>query len=532
VKNRLLILAACVGLALLWSTGLNAPFVYDDKVEVVGNPTIRIFSEYSAILLYNVSRPVLIATYALNWTLGGLNPIGYHALSIAIHIVNVVLVGLLLNRVGARTSPRWSPTLGWMIALVWGAHPMTVQCVTYITGRSDALCATFWLAASLAWLKGRSRQTLLWVAAALCTKELALMLPIWLCVLRRPAGREKRTIAGACGLIAAGAALRVGVMGWPFLPPQRSLPVQWAAQGEVTARYLALWLVPFGQSILHDPVIDGPRLLVSGALSAVAAVLTGLALRSVWRAWRGNTETPPIALGWLLIVCWLAPSAALPLKELMAEHRAYLIGVPLLTAVGLGLSRARMLVPGVVTLLAMNSTVTVLQNHLWNSEVRLWSAAAQTYPASALTRFGMADALRFSQEWAEAEQQYRKVLKLDPSNEDAAINLGIVLAEQGHSDEAREQWNAIVRGNRESCSAHNNLGALAARTGDRLQAMNEYNSALHWCPGNPVALVNLGDLFWERGDTQAARSYYERYLTVLPHGAEAERIRLRSGPAD
>ena len=57
MKTRALIVAACAGLALLWSTGLNAPFVYDDKVEVVGNPTIRIFSEYSAILLYNVSRP-------------------------------------------------------------------------------------------------------------------------------------------------------------------------------------------------------------------------------------------------------------------------------------------------------------------------------------------------------------------------------------------------------------------------------------------------------------------------------------------
>ena len=540
MKSRLLIFAACAGLALLWSTGVNAPFVYDDKIEVVGNPTLRIFSAYSAILLYNVSRPVLIATYAVNWTLGGLNPIGYHVLSIAIHCVNVVLVGLLLNRLstrigaqtGARTGSPWPPALGWMIAILWGAHPMAVQGVTYITGRSDALCATFWLAASLAWLNGRQRQTLLWMAAALCTKELAVTLPIWLCVLRRPTGGERRTIGIAVGMIAVGVALRVGVMGWPSLPPQRSLPVQWAAQGEVTARYLGLWLLPYGQSILHDPVIDGPRLLVSGAQSGVAAVLTGLSLRSVWRAWRSNSETPALALGWLLLVCWLAPSGALPLKELMAEHRAYLVGVPVLAALVLGLVRARMLVPGVVTLLAMNSTVTVLQNYLWNNEVRLWSAAAQTYPASALTRFGMADALRFSQQWTEAEAQYRTVIAMDPTHEDAAINLGIVLAEQGRTDDARAQWDAVVLANRESCSAHNNLGALAARSGDRLQAMNEYNSALHWCPGDPVALVNLGDLFWERGDTQSARSYYARYLTVLPHGAEAERVRLRIGPPE
>ena len=37
-----------------------------------------------------------------------------------------------------------------------------------------------------------------------------------------------------------GAALRVHLMGWPVLPPQRSYLVQAWAQGEVTLRYLLL----------------------------------------------------------------------------------------------------------------------------------------------------------------------------------------------------------------------------------------------------------------------------------------------------
>lgn len=517
-------LAGVLALGALWAAGLHAPFVYDDKVEVIGNPTIRVFTDLGAILRYNVSRPLLIATYAVNWALGGLDPVGYHALSIVIHLVNVVLAAKVVRQVLGRV-PSLLPqaeALGWMAAVLWGAHPMAVQCVTYITGRSDALCATFWLAASLAWLRGRTRATLLAVAAAIATKELAVMLPLWLVMLRWPRGREWRVPAALVALLAAGAALRVQLMGWPFLPPQRSYLVQAWAQGEVTTRYLLLWVFPWPQAVLHDPALIGNRLGIGSALTALALVATAAS------AWALRARPPALAaLGWLLVVCWLAPSGVLPLKELMAEHRAYLVGLPVLTAACLGLRRlGRVAYP---LALAAAAAATLAQIHTWNDEVRLWSAAARTYPQSAQTAYGEADALRFAGRWADAEAGYRRVLALAPDDEDAAINLGIVQAEQGRTDEARATWQGVIARNKRSCGAHNNLAALAARSGQRAEAMTEYTSALHWCPGDPVALVNLGDLFWERGETTSARACYTQYLDVLPHGAEAERVRARLG---
>ena len=57
-------------IAIMWglySKILHAPFVYDDKIEVIGNQTIRFWSEWEDILLYNPARALLQITYAYNF---------------------------------------------------------------------------------------------------------------------------------------------------------------------------------------------------------------------------------------------------------------------------------------------------------------------------------------------------------------------------------------------------------------------------------------------------------------------------------
>lgn len=512
--------------ALVWATGVHAPFVYDDKIEVIGNPTIRVFTEFSAIATYNVSRPLLIASYAVNWAAGGLDPFGYHVLSIAIHVVNVALVGLVLARLLPVLVPGGSAAAGWTSALLWGVHPMCVQGVTYIAGRSDALCATFWLGASLAWLQRRRGWTLGFLAAALLTKELAVMLPFWLAALRRPEPGERRSVAWMGGLVALGAAVRVGMMGWPQLEITRGFLDQALSQGGAWTRYVGLWLLPVGQSILHDPAWSGPAMIANGAL--LIGWITTLAAAVGWLLSRDGQTGRALALGWVFIGCWLLPSGILPLKEVMAEHRAYLVGVPTITALCVLLERRDLLWIG-AGLGCVLAVATGVQNRIWSSEADLWGAAAALYPESADARFGAADALRLARRWEAAEAGYRAVLELRPEDENALVNLGIVRAEQGDEDGARVIWQDLTLRHPRSCAAHNNLAAFASRHADRRGAMDEYASALKWCPDDPVALVGLGDVCWERGDTRLARKYYQRYLEVLPFGSEAARLRQRVG---
>ena len=517
--------------AVLWGTGVHAPLVYDDKVEVVGNPTIRLFSELGAMVTYNVSRPLLILTYAVNWAIGGLDPVGYHVVSIAIHLVNIVLVGLLLRRLV-------SPRVAAATALLWGVHPMCVQGVTYVSGRSDALCALFWLAASLAWLRDNQRMTMLFVAAGLLTKELAVLLPLWLWFLTPHRDTDAapgvalslpwRPFAGMAAMVGAGGVLRVGMMGWPHLEVQRSAWQQAVLQAVAWNDYVWLWVLPVGQSVLHDP----PQLEPWPLVPMISLILwSGAVLALLWARgvgpWAARPRWPLLALGGLFIVCWLLPSSLFPLKESIAEHRAYLVGVPLIGAICGQLERRGVLRPAATVLGAGLALLTVQQNAIWSSEVALWRNAARLYPQSADAHYGHGDALRFAGEAQQAEQAYRTVLALRPDDDNAAINLGITRAEQGDTDGARDIWMEVTRRSPRSCAAHVNLGAWARRHATRREALDEYLSAFRWCPQDPNALLNLGDLMWERGDTGLARKYYAMYLDSLPYGAEAERVRRR-----
>ncbi len=518
---------AMLAVALTWAAGLHAPFQYDDKVEVVGNPTIRVFTELGAIARYNVSRPLLIATYAVNWAVGGLDPVGYHAVSLAIHVLNVGLAGWLLQRILARTAlaSERAAWVAWAAAACWGLHPMAVQGVTYVTGRSDALCATWWLAASIAWLAGRDRWTLVLVACALLTKEVAVLLPAWLWILRPPAPGSRRAAVGMALLVAAGGVLRVGVMGWPRPESARGALDQVASQGDAWLGYVELWAGLYSQSILHDPT---PSRAVGLVLAVGMVGVMALALGVRRRAAEGSGRW----LGALAVVfaaCWLLPSSAWPLKEGMAEHRAYLVGLPILAAACVALERRRAL--PLAGLFAAWCVIEARdQCQVWSSEARVWRAAVAMYPQSPDAAYGEADALRLARRWADAEKGYRRVLVLRPGDENAQVDLGIVLAEQGREDEAKATWDALTRTNPRSCAAHNNLAAWAIQRGDRRRAMDEYASAFRWCPDDPVALAGLGDLCWERGDTRLAVKYYRRYLEVLPDGAEAARLAARVAP--
>lgn len=506
MKRRLLLIAA-VGLA--WLPALRAPFVYDDRVEVVGNRTLRSLGEVGAIAAYNTSRPLLMATYAVDWRLWGLDPLGYHLVSLAVHVVNVLLLGALLGR--------WlGPARAALVTAAWALHPMTTEGVTYITGRSDALVATWALAATIAWvdhLRGRRGPALAmgFAAAGLLTKETGIAIPALLWAAGR-FGEGRSAPARAwlpfAGLVGTAAALRLVVYGLPSPEVARAPLEQLAGQAFAWTHGLQLWLLPVGQSILHDHGV--PSLLGGVALAAAWGLGVGFAGR------RGGL----VAFGAALWVAPLLPASVLPMKEWFPEHRTYLAGIGPLLILG-ALLPERALRPA-WTLVALLFAGTVLRNRVWTDEIALWGGAAAHNPRSADAHYAHGDALRLAGRIPEAEAAYRRSLALDPDRLDTKVNLGITRVEQGDADGARALWREVLRAEPGHCAAHNDLAGLEARAGRLPQAIAAYLDTLAWCPDDPIAHLNLGNLHGALGDAPKAARHYRAYLAVAPAGPGAE----------
>ena len=176
--------------ALAYINGVHAPFVYDDRIEVVGNSTIRDLGALRSVLEYNVSRVLLILTYAWNFQSFGLDPFGYHVTNLVIHGLAVGAGISFAFRLGRRGDHPRPMRIALLTALVWAIHPMGSEGVIYITGRSESLCALFVFSALALWAEALVREKKQDVAARMVrtmaivvtlfsmgTKEVAIMTP-------------------------------------------------------------------------------------------------------------------------------------------------------------------------------------------------------------------------------------------------------------------------------------------------------------------------------------------------------------------
>src|SRR5438046_6854499 len=101
-RSRLSSALACGAAALLgglvYLNALHNPFVYDDHQMVVDNVSLRHLSDLRMIFLYRITRPIVNLSYAIDRAIWGAQPFGFHATSILLHMLNVVLLFRLACR--------------------------------------------------------------------------------------------------------------------------------------------------------------------------------------------------------------------------------------------------------------------------------------------------------------------------------------------------------------------------------------------------------------------------------------------------
>lgn len=419
--------AVVVYLGALWNR-----FAWDDAFIIVHNDLVRSASGWWRAFAQPywppafgaaMYRPLTLATYMLDWHLGGVAL--FHAVNLVWHAVASLLV--------AHLAHRWvSEAAALTAGVVFAVHPVHVEAVANVVGRAELMATTFTLLAVYAAVERRSVawSAICWLLGLL-SKETAVIAPaliaaVWVIDRDRPAPPPRRVALFVGSWIAAGigyAVVRELVLR-PYPGAVATAPVFWG-HSPVAIRLTAIAALADVARLLVFPLTlradysPNERTIVStpldwrfgaGLLCLVSwGVLLGL-------AWRRRRAVEAVGLAWIALAYALVANLLFPIGVLIAERTLYLPSAGLAIAAG-GLARGlqgRALVRLVAAVALVGGGLTAVRVPVWRSDLTVTLSVLEDSPASYVGPMRMAAAYLEQGNAAQALDAARVAASISP----------------------------------------------------------------------------------------------------------------------
>lgn len=532
-----------------YSLSFHGVMFFDDDSGIVNNPQVKDVSwlwrsdgPKAPIVL--AGRPLVTLSFALNHALGGLEPAGYHAVNLALHLGSALLLFGLLRLGLKRADPDAScgppATLAAAVALLWTVHPLNSEAVMYLMQRTELLMAFFYLltlyCAARAWDSPRAA---LWQAGAvaagfagMASKEVMVSAPVAvvlfdLCV----RGAGLREAFARRWPLYAGLAASWGLLAYLMLsrPPNPTItleghmsPLQYLlTQSRVLTMYVKLCFWPAPLTVAYPTAAAAP-----GEAAPAMLLWTALFAATVWALFR----RPAVGFTALMFFLILGPtSSVVPiLSEIAAERRMYLPSAVVLLLAAAGAVRvmrpptpvenrvlAGLGLTAILTLVL--ATITLVRSAQYFSRLLIWEDAVAKSPRSlhAQTNYGQAALKEGLGE--EAVRAFRAALEISPTSGKNQRNLGVALMDLGRLDEAEAPLREAVRLEPETHESHVSLGNWYRRRGKLPEAAAEYREAIRLKGDYYQSHNNLGTALEQLGDLAGAAAAYREALRLEPH---------------
>jgi tetratricopeptide (TPR) repeat protein len=547
---------------------LDAGFVYDDTPNIVKNAHYRGLAPANLRWMFTTTKmghyqPLSWLTLGIDYTIGKMNPVGYHLTNLLLHLVNVVLVYVLALRLltlslssSPDTKKPATPFLAgaFITALLFGLHPLRVESVAWVTERRDVLGAAFLLLTVLAYLKAQSMPRravrIRWIAAALIAYALSLLskaggmtLPVILLILdwyplRRfapstPAERGPKEPVARILLekapflvlaIAAAVVAAFAQTGISSTLQDHNVIGRIAQASYGLLFYIFKTAVPLGLRPLYQLYLPVDPTAFKYAASMIAVALIMIVL------WLVRRRMPPLVAAALCYGVLLSPVLGFLQSgpQEVAERYSYLpsIGPMMLIGgmvclAGLASHRRRGL-----RALYLGATIASLcvacglgfltwrQCRVWKSDLSLWTHAAKHTDTSWLTYKNLGAARWHEGDLEGAIEAYRIARRINPVA--IELNLATLLIRTGRHEEAVRDLDQILGEHPSLASAHALYGRALAGMGDLDQAILRYRTALELEPDDQEIRKELVDVLRDAGRLDEAIRELELVLLVQP----------------
>ncbi len=564
-KHHLLSVCSIIFLCILiYSNSLNSPFAFDDSPNIENNPYIRIseldFQKISDAGFKSISynRPLANISFALNYYFGKYDVTGFHVVNIIIHIINGILVyffSLITIKQTSNIPDQNFPhvrsasiqVMSLFAALIFIAHPVQTQSVTYIVQRMNSMAAMFFLLALILYINGRLSRIkwkrwalflgcfLSWVMSLGC-KETAGMLPFiillyeWYFFQDLRLGWLKQNIKYFIGLFVV---LIILVLIYLGKSPFDKILSSYAhrdftmfervlTQFRVVVFYISLLLFPHPSrlNLLHHVTISHSFLNPATTLLSLL-VIFGLGFLAILIARKQRLIS--FFILWFFINL-IIESSVIGL-EMVFEHRLYLpiLGFILIVAsmiFHLLKKQAWAITLAVIMILFLGSA-TYVRNKVWQDSVTLWSDVVSKNPKSYRAYHNMGVVLKEQGRHKEAIDYFSRALSIKPEFAEVHNNLGFALMEQGRLKEAIDYFTEALKIQPDFAQAHNNLGTAFISQGRIKEATDHFSEAIKLKSDYAEAHNNMGNSLQEQGKLKEAIQFFSNALRIKPDFAGA-----------
>lgn len=542
--NRRALIAASLLSALItfiiYLPALPNGFVnWDDPRYVYENPFIqnldlaflkRAFTE----VYFSNWHPLTMISYAVDYSLWGLNPLGYHLENIIIHSVNTALVALLTVRLIAAARPLSGPAVfaaGLSSALLFGIHPLHVESVAWVSERKDVLCALFFIGSVLFYLRYAQRNrklcyalSLASFALAIMSKSMAVTLPAVLLLIDFYPLRRLNGLA---------AVLKAVIEKLPFIAisafaSAMALYSQTSAMASLDAipfdlrAFTALRSYAFYLEKLFVPIGLAPFYPMPAELDPLAAdfLVSYAVLGGITVICLAAIRYRAFLVTWLYYLGTLVPVIGLVQVGMQsaADRYMYLPSLGLLVLLGAGAAlvverNSRPLLAvflGFISIATVGlSYVTVTQAAIWKDTFTLWDHEIGLYPGAYTAYINRGVAFVKLGDYQKGMKDLDMAVELNPLSRNALYNRALALKTMGRHKEALIDLDAAIN-IKPTTDYYNNRGNVRKRLGDLKGAAEDYRRSLEMDPMSAATHFNLALLLEESGDLDGAFRSAER----------------------
>jgi protein O-mannosyl-transferase len=546
----------CLGI-IVYSDALHCSFHLDDRMYVLNNSAIKNIHHLQNIWNIWPSRFITNFSLAFNYHFNGLNVSGYHLFNLGVHLLSAILVWWLTLLTFSTPAMKEAFADGetgnianivaLFAGLVFVAHPIQTEAVTYIVQRAASMATLFYLASLCLYIKSRLSKdkgpspdlarfyyfgSVITAVLAMFSKEMAITLPLMILLYEYSFLKTKEGlnwkyllpflfilfIIPLTTIYTDPAALNL-LRGDPGISSMHYLLTQF----RVMVTYIRLVFLPLNQNLDYDypvfkSVFDAPVLV--SLIFLITVLFCAKRLFSKYKL-------VSFAIYWFFLTL-LPESSFFPIRDVIYEHRLYLplVGFSIFLVSSayylIGKHNITYMALILIAMIVFYSVLTYQRNKVWRDDLTLWDDTVGKSPHKARPYLNRGMNYYEQGEYTKAMTDFNKAIENNPKDANAYYDRGLIYDYQGKFIKALSDYNkSIELEPYDNPTVYENRSVLYINLGTYTKSIFDLNKAIELQPNNAGLYIKRAYIYYKQDEFTQALSDLNKAIEIDPDGKDA-----------